>query len=49
MTDTSRVSRGPGRSNVRGALITLLLEAAVVAMLTLVGVGISFLVLLLTG
>ena len=49
MTDTNAVSRGPGRSNVKGALITLILETALVAVLALVGIGISFLMLWLTG
>lgn len=49
MTGSNPVSRGPRRSNLRGAVITLILEAAVVAALGVVGVGMSLLVLWLAG
>jgi hypothetical protein len=49
MTESDPVSRGPGRSNLRGAVITLILEAAVVATLGFIGVGMSLLVLWLAG
>ncbi|MDH3260752.1 MAG: hypothetical protein OEM81_01540 [Acidimicrobiia bacterium] len=43
------VSKGPGRSNLWGAITTLILEWAVVATLAVVGLGISLLMLWLTG
>ncbi len=49
MSDGHPISRGPGRSNVRGALITLLLEASIVVVLGLVGVGMAFLMLWAAG
>jgi hypothetical protein len=49
MTGSTPVSRGPGRSNLRGAVITLILEAAVVATLGVVTVGMSLLALWLAG
>jgi hypothetical protein len=49
MSDGHPVSRGPGRSNVRGALITLVLEALIVVVLGLVGLGIAFLMLWAAG
>jgi hypothetical protein len=49
MIEGRPVFRGPGRSNMRGAIITLILEAAVVATLGLVGAGMSLLVLWLSG
>lgn len=49
MTEGQPVSRGPGRSNFQGAIITLILEAAVVAMLGIAGAGMSLLVLWLSG
>jgi hypothetical protein len=49
MTDAQPVSRRPERSNLWGAIVTLILETAVVATLAVVGLGISFLMLWLTG
>ena len=43
------VSRGPGRSILLGAISTVILEAVLVAGLAGVGLGISFLMLWLTG
>lgn len=49
MIDDNLVPRGPRRSNLQGALITLILEMASVAILAVVGLGISALVLWLAG
>jgi hypothetical protein len=49
MTDGQPVSRGPGRSNFQGAIITLILEAAVIGILGIAGAGMSWLVLWLSG
>lgn len=43
------ISRGPGRSNLLGAISTVILEAVLTASLAVVGLGISFLMLWLTG
>lgn len=49
MTNTQPVSQRPGRSNIWGAIATLVLEAAVVAGLAGVGIGVSALFLWLAG
>ena len=49
MTARDPVAGRPGRSILWGALITLVLEAAVVATLAAIGLGFSFLMLWLAG
>jgi hypothetical protein len=49
MTKPLPASRHHERSNLRGAIITLIIEAATVAMLAALGVGISFLMLWIAG
>ena len=49
MTEGPPVLRGPGRSNFQGAIITLILETAVIAILGVAGAGMSLLVLWLSG
>jgi len=49
MSDLNPASTGRGRSNLWGAITTLILEGAVVVTLAVVGLGISLLMLWLTG
>lgn len=49
MTATRPNSRHHERSNIRGAMITLMIEAAVVVALAAVGFGISFIMLWIAG
>jgi len=49
MTNRRPVSRQQERSNLRGAIITLIIEAAVVVLLAAIGFGISYLLLWITG
>jgi hypothetical protein len=49
MTNSRPVHRQHERSNLRGALITLIIEATIVVTLVAVGFGISFLLLWITG
>lgn len=49
MTAPRPTSRHHERSNVRGALITLIIEAAVVVTLAAAGFGISFIMLWIAG
>jgi hypothetical protein len=49
MTGSQPAPRHHERSNVRGAIITLIIEAAVVVTLAAIGFGISFVMLWLAG
>ena len=49
MSVTRPTSRHHERSNVRGAMITLMIEAAVVVALAAVGLGVSFIMLWIAG
>lgn len=49
MTNPRPVSGHHERSNLRGAIITLIIEAVVVVTLAAIGFGISFLMLWMSG